>query len=46
LDTIDELLRGLEKHEVFKESEKKKVLKLQDEWKNLLRMHTAVEKDI
>ena len=47
LDTLEELLRSLEeKHEVHRDSDLKKTLKLIEEWKNLEKLANNVEKEI
>jgi len=38
LDTIEEMLQGFARMEMPKESELKKCHRLQEEWKNLLKM--------
>jgi len=46
LDIIEETLKFLEKQDIVKDNDKKKCTKLQEEWKNLSKMLTAVDKDI
>lgn len=40
------MIRALERHEMKRETDLKKVQKMQEEWKNLLQIAKTVEKDI
>src|SRR5690606_22475774 len=46
LDTLEEMIRALEKYGVHKESELKRTQKLIEEWKNLEKLANSVEKEI
>lgn len=47
LDENEQLIKILaDKHDMKKETELKKVNKMQEEWKNLLKIAQTVEKDI
>lgn len=46
LDENEQLIKALEKQDHKKESDQKKVNKLQEEWKNLLLIAKTVDKDI
>lgn len=46
LDTIEEMLKGFQKHDVKKETDLKRTRKLQEEWSNLIKRAQTVQKDI
>ena len=46
LDTLEQLIKALEKYEVHRDSDLKKTSKLIDEWKNFERLSNSVEKEI